>query len=94
MQANPARADAPTFHAMLLGAIKRYREALRLLTRVERSHPAYARAWLIDGLLSSHLKGGRERAVGAWLRFLLLEPQSALAPKVRRWIVQLEGKQG
>jgi tetratricopeptide (TPR) repeat protein len=90
MQVDPGRADAPTVHAMLLGAIKRYGEALRLLRRVERNHPAYAQAWLIDGILASHIKSGRERAVGAWLRFLLLEPQSDLAPKVRGWIAQLE----
>jgi Tfp pilus assembly protein PilF len=92
MQVDPARADAPTFHAMLLGAIKRYGDALHLLTKVERDHRAYARAWLIDGILSSHVKNGRERAVAAWLRFLLLEPQSDLAPKVRRWIIQVRGK--
>lgn len=92
MRADPARADAPTFHAMLLGAVKRYRQALLILGKVERDHPAYARAWLMDGVLSSHIKSAKERAVGAWLRFLLLEPQSDLAPKVRRWIAQLEGR--
>lgn len=89
---DPSRAAAPTFHAMLLGAVKRYGQALALLNKVERDHPAYARAWLMDGILSSHTRTGKERAIAAWLRFLLLEPQSDLAPKVRHWIVQLERK--
>ena len=94
IRVDPSRAAAPTFHAMLLGAVKRYRQALTLLSTVERDHPAYARAWLMDGILSSqsHLANGKKRAVAAWLRFLLLEPNSDLAPKVRGWSVQLQEK--
>lgn len=90
MGIDPTRAAAPTFHAMLLGAVKRYPQALDLLSMVERKHPGYARAWLMDGILSSHVKDGRARALSAWLRFLLLEPRSELAPKVKHWILQLE----
>lgn len=92
MRVDPTRATAPTFHAMLLGAVRRYSQSLTLLSKVERDHPGYARAWLMDGILSSRTKRGRERAVTAWLRFLLLEPNSNLAPKVRNWIVKIEGK--
>jgi cytochrome c-type biogenesis protein CcmH/NrfG len=90
MRTDPKRAAAPTFHAMLLGAVKRYAQALALLSKVERDHPTYARAWLMDGVLSSHVRTGRTRAIRAWLRFLLLAPDSDLAPKVRHWIVQLQ----
>lgn len=93
MRTDPTRAAAPTFHAMLLGAVKRYPQALALLSKVERTHPAYARAWLMDGILSSRTGSGKQRAIAAWLRFLLLDPQSNLAPKVHRWIVRLEKKQ-
>lgn len=89
MHINATRAEAPTFHAMLLGAIKQYGPALAFLKRVERNHPDYARAWLMDGILSSHTRTGRAHAVRAWLRFLLLAPDSDLAPKVRHWIAQL-----
>jgi cytochrome c-type biogenesis protein CcmH/NrfG len=86
MRVAPSRAAAPTFHAMLLGAVKRYSQALLLLRKVERDHPTYSRAWLMDGILSSHVKGGKERAVASWLRFLMLEPRSSLAGKVQSWI--------
>lgn len=92
MGVDPTRAAAPTFHAMLLGAVKRYSQALTLLSKVERDHPAYARAWLMDGILSSRTSGRKARAVTAWLRFLLLEPKSDLAARVRNWIVKLDGK--
>lgn len=92
MRTDPTRAAAPTFHAMLLGAVKRYPQALGLLRKVERDHPSYARAWLMDGILASHTSTGTKRAVAAWLRFLLLDPQSDLAPKVRQWIIQLRAK--
>lgn len=92
MRTDPRRAAAPTFHAMLLGAVKRYSQALALLSKVERDHPTYARAWLMDGILASRTRTGKQRAVSAWLRFLLLDPESDLAPKVRRWIVQLRRK--
>jgi predicted Zn-dependent protease len=90
MHQDPRRPDAPTLHAMLLGAIKQYRQALALLSRVEREHPAYARAWLMDGILSSHVRADRRRALGAWLRFLLLAPQSDIAPTVRQWISRIK----
>lgn len=85
----PNRPEAPTLHAMLLGTIKRYRPALLLLQRIERAYPAYPQVWLIDGVLSRRVHGERHRAVRAWLRFMLLAPNSDRIPKVRRWITQL-----
>jgi cytochrome c-type biogenesis protein CcmH/NrfG len=89
MSVDPTRPEPKTFHAMLLGTIKQYRQALALLRQVERTHPLYAQAWLLDGLLSARTKHGAIRAIASWLRFLALEPRSRLAPHVRGWIVTL-----
>jgi hypothetical protein len=68
---------------MLLGTIQHDRQALALLSQVERAHPLYAQAWL----LAARTKHGAIRAIASWLRFLALDPQSRLAPRVRGWIV-------
>lgn len=83
MRLDPKNPQPVTLHAMVLGAGSRGAEALRILSRVEREHPRYARAWLLDGLLSSHSRSTVPRAIRAWKRFLALEPHSPLAPAVR-----------
>lgn len=82
----PRRPEARTLHAMMLGSAARYTAALTLLGAVERDTPTYTRAWLIDGLLSSHIRADYPRAIGAWQRFLTLDPHNTLAPQVRQWI--------
>jgi hypothetical protein len=90
MRLAPGRPEAATLHAMVLGAEGKGRSGLAQLRRVEARHPAYAKAWLIDGLLASQSARGRERAIASWKRFLALQPHAALAPTVRQWIARTE----
>jgi cytochrome c-type biogenesis protein CcmH/NrfG len=91
MMLAPEDPQPATLHAMVLGSGSRPEQALTVLARVERSHPRYARAWLLDGVLSSHSRSTYARAIHAWNRFLSLQPASALAPTVRRWIAATKG---
>ncbi len=78
--------EAPTLVAMVLGAEQRYTPALSSLRTIEGKHRGYARAWLLDGLLSVHTPHGYRRAVRAWQRFLALDPGNTIAPRVRTWL--------
>jgi cytochrome c-type biogenesis protein CcmH/NrfG len=86
MKLDPARPEARTLHATVLGLNGRNDQALALLEQVERDHPRYGRAWLADGLFSSSSRK-YARAVAAWERFVALDPRGRLSPQVRRWIV-------
>ena len=79
----PNRPEARTMYAMFQGSDGHVRRALAQLAGVERSHPAYSKAWLVDGLLSSRLRAGLPRAIRAWRRFLALSPRASVAPQVR-----------
>jgi hypothetical protein len=67
--------------------------ALVQLSLVEREHPAYAKAWLIDGLLSSRVPAGLPRAITAWHQFLTLSPHAAIAPQVRTLLASAQRAQ-
>lgn len=82
----PQRPEAPTLHAMLLGAQGHDSQALSLLTSVERSHSRYARAYLLEGVIAAHHRGGYARAIRAWRHFLQLNPTGTIAARVRTWI--------
>lgn len=84
----PTRPEARTLHAMLLGAGGRSAQALVVLHRVERDTPSYSRAWLIDGLLSSHSRRSYPQAIHAWQRFLKLVPKGKIADDVRQLIAR------
>jgi cytochrome c-type biogenesis protein CcmH/NrfG len=86
MALDPSRPEAKTLHALLIGSTGHYIKGLALLRQVEQAHPTYSRAWLLDGLLSTHLKHGSARAIAAWQRFLAVDPHNPLAPRVRQWI--------
>lgn len=75
-----------TLHAMVLGSGSHRVQALRILRGVEERHPRYARAWLLDGLLSSHARATYPRAIHSWKRFLALQPNGPLAANVRHLI--------
>lgn len=92
LQLDPRRPEAPTLHAMMLGSLGRGAQARAVLGQVERAHPGYARAWLLDGLISSgqHQYG---QAIAAWRRFLALSPRSALTVQVRKLIAGAERAQ-
>jgi cytochrome c-type biogenesis protein CcmH/NrfG len=89
----PGRPEGRTLHAMMLGAGGRRGQALVLLRQVERSHPRYARAWLLDGLIASRTSQGQPRALAAWRHFLQLQPHGRLSPSVHRWMSALQRKQ-
>lgn len=86
MQLAPSDPRPATLHAMVLGSRPHRDQALQILRRVEESHPDYARAWLLDGLLSSHTRSTYPRAIHSWRRFLALQPHSPLAANVRHLI--------
>jgi cytochrome c-type biogenesis protein CcmH/NrfG len=90
MQLEPSDPRGPTLHAMILGGRSQRAQALQLLGDVERQHPGYARAWLLDGLLASHTRATYPRAIHAWRQFLTLQPRSPLAPQVRKWIASTQ----
>jgi cytochrome c-type biogenesis protein CcmH/NrfG len=90
MQLEPSNALAPTMHAMVLGSRSHRVQALALLRSVELSHPRFARAWLLDGVISSHARSTYTRAIRAWKRFLALEPKSPVAATIRRSITAVE----
>jgi len=87
----PRRPEAATMHALLLGAgLNRPAAALSLLRRIEHANPGYARAWLVDGLLSARRPGLLARAIIAYQRFLALDPKAPVAPEVRTLVARLE----
>lgn len=79
----PADPDASTSLAVTLATQGQTAQALRYLAAVERSSPAYARAWFADGLISSRRRSTLPRAIASWKRFLQVQPHSAIAPEVR-----------
>jgi cytochrome c-type biogenesis protein CcmH/NrfG len=89
----PHRPEARTMYAMFKGSGGDTRSALTQLSLVERQHPAYAKAWLVDGLLSSRVPAGLPRAIRAWRRFLQLAPHVAIAPQVRSLLASAERSQ-
>ncbi|GAC1634574.1 MAG: hypothetical protein NVS4B2_21410 [Chloroflexota bacterium] len=86
LKIQPSNPDPLTLHAMMLGMAGQYPQGLLVLRDVERSHPTFARAWLLDGLFSSHTRTGSGHAVSAWKHFLALEPRGRVAAQVRGWI--------
>lgn len=86
----PHRPEAPTLHAMLLGAGGKDVQALAQLAAVEQAHPRYARAFLLDGLIASRTTTGTTHAIWAWKRFVALNPKGSITAKVRTWIVSAQ----
>jgi cytochrome c-type biogenesis protein CcmH/NrfG len=89
MRAAPDRPEPKTLHAMVVAAAGHAAAAHALLREVERTHPRYARAWLLDGLLEAHNRRTYPRAIADWQRFLSLQPHGPLARDVRGWIRSL-----
>jgi cytochrome c-type biogenesis protein CcmH/NrfG len=83
----PHRPEARTMYAVFLGSGGDDRHAFAQLALVERDHPSYVKAWLIDGLLSSRVATGLPRAIHAWRQFLILSPRATIAPQVRALLV-------
>jgi tetratricopeptide (TPR) repeat protein len=86
MAVAPSDPEPKVLHAMMLGSSGHDVQGLALIEAVEKSHPTYARAWLLDGMLSTHLLGGNAHAVVAWERFLKLAPHAPIAGTVHTWI--------
>lgn len=85
---DPRRPEAPTLRATLLGYVGQRSDGLAILHQVERDHPGYARAWLVNGMLAAGKRGDRHEAISAWKRFLGLDPHGTVAAQVRVWIRQ------
>jgi len=85
---DPRRPEAPTLRATLLGYVGQRSDGLAIVHQVERGHPAYARAWLVNGMLAAGKRGGHHEAIAAWKRFLALDPHGTVAAQVRVWIRQ------
>jgi cytochrome c-type biogenesis protein CcmH/NrfG len=81
--------DAPeprVLQAMAVGMGGNPTGAGALLRGIQRTHPTYARAWLLDGLFTAHTKRGYARSIRDWRRFLALDPSSSMTPRVRQWL--------
>lgn len=78
-----------TLLALALSSNHRDSEALLRLRVVETAHPRYARAWLLDGLISGGHKVDRSRAIRALRRFLVLQPHGTIAAEVRLTLKRL-----
>jgi cytochrome c-type biogenesis protein CcmH/NrfG len=89
----PHLPEARTMYAMFKGSGGDTTGALAQLSLVEREHPAYAKAWLVDGLLSSRVTAGLPRAIKAWHQFLALSPHASIAPQVRTLLASAEQAQ-
>lgn len=90
IQLGPRRPEARTMYAMFQGSQGNTKLALAQLVLVEREHPAFARAWLIDGLLSSRVPAGLPRAIRSWHTFLVLSPRVSIAPQVQTLLASAE----
>jgi cytochrome c-type biogenesis protein CcmH/NrfG len=88
----PANPEPQVLDATALASIGRQAEAKRLLRRVEAIHPAFARARLLDGLLSARDSKTVPHAIVAWKHFLTLQPRGTVAQTVRRLLAAAEGK--
>jgi cytochrome c-type biogenesis protein CcmH/NrfG len=86
---SPARPEAPTLHALLLASSGKDSPALSVLRRVEGTRPLYARAWFIDGLISSRRTSGYNEAVSSWAYFLRLTPTGPVAVEVKSFLQKL-----
>jgi len=90
----PARPEPPTLHAWMVGLQGQPSRALTLLSQVERTHPAYARAWLIQGLVLAQRKPGLPHAIVAWRHFLRLQPHTPVSAEVRTLIANARLAEG
>ena len=90
----PSRPEPPALHAWMVGLQGQPSRALTLLSQVERTHPAYARAWLIQGLVLAQRKPGLSHAVAAWQHFLQLQPHTAVSAEVRILIANARVAEG
>jgi cytochrome c-type biogenesis protein CcmH/NrfG len=89
----PHRPEARTMYAMFKGSGGDTKSAVVQLSLVEQQHPAYAKAWLVDGLLSSRVPTGLPRAIRAWRRFLELAPHVPIAAQVQSLLASAERAQ-
>jgi len=90
----PLRPEPPTLHAWMVGLQGKPSRALTLLSQVERTHPAYARAWLIQGLVLAQRKPGLPHAIAAFQHFLRLQPHTAVSAEVRTLIANARLAEG
>ncbi|MDQ2742152.1 MAG: tetratricopeptide repeat protein [Chloroflexota bacterium] len=90
----PASPAPRVLHAMVLGMAGRPAAARTTLRQVERAHPSYARAWLLDGLYAPPGRPGYPYAIRAWNRFLALQPSGPMAISVRHWIAVARKSEG
>ncbi len=86
VQLAPHAPEPRVLQAMAIGMGGSPARADALLRGVQRTHPAYARAWLLDGLFTAHTKRGYARSIHDWRRFLALDPASPMTPRVRQWL--------
>jgi cytochrome c-type biogenesis protein CcmH/NrfG len=88
----PNNPEPQVLVATALASAGRRTEAEAILRRVETAHPAFARAWLLDGLLSARSSGTLPHAAVAWKHFLKLQPRGTVAQTVRRLLAAAEAK--
>ncbi|MGH2448746.1 MAG: hypothetical protein ACRDFS_09135, partial [Chloroflexota bacterium] len=87
------RPDLPQprlFEAMIQDYRGASAKALAELKVLERKHPSYARAWLLEGLIYSHEKGAKRETVDAWKHFLVLQPPGTVSRQVQNLLKRIE----
>jgi predicted Zn-dependent protease len=86
----PSDPAPATMDALALSTSGKNLQAQARLRGVERAHPNYARAWLVDGLMPVSSAQARSHTIVALRHFLRLQPHNRVAPAVRAVLKRLE----
>lgn len=86
MNLAPNAPEPRVLQAMAIGMGGNPARADALLRGIQRTHPTYARAWLLDGLFTTHSRRGYARAIHDWRRFLALDPRGPMTSRVHQWL--------
>lgn len=90
MKMAPNAPEPRVLQAMAIGMGGNPARADALLRGIQRTHPTYARAWLLDGLFTTHTRHGYARAIHDWRRFLALDPHSPMTSRVHQWLADAQ----
>ncbi len=87
---DPQNAEAHTDLGVSLRKAGKLMEALQILEAVTRDFPDYSDGWLQLGALYRFELNENQKALVCFQKYLELEPQSQLGPRVKREIEQIQ----